>query len=179
MNPHAQTIANLMQAKEQVQLELGWACLDWLKEEAKVGRADMGRAALSYAIHTLAETYQDCFSSEKSAEMNIALWMRVAGHFTRERVAELRGNFTFHHLRACLFETGGDPAKIEENVQLNLKYAQENDGKWMPVNGKREDVDLIVRAQRACQRCIDAGEGSDLFRDICLQIVNYQKGWTE
>jgi hypothetical protein len=72
--------------------------------------------------------------------------------------------------------TGGDPKLIDANITANIEYAKENNGKWMPINGKKEVIDLVERAKNACRRCVEAGEGSEDFRHICELIANYG-GW--
>ena len=167
----------LFSAKERVQLELGWAVNDWLKEQ---GPKDAPRAALSYALDVLSDRYQDTFSSMESARRNISDWARVTRYFTRDMVAELQGQFTYHHLRSCF--VGGDWPEADKeatlkNVTAAVAYASEHEGKWPPVNtAERAAPDLIDRARKACRRVVDAGMGTETFREVCLLVANYAGG---
>jgi hypothetical protein len=172
----------LFTAKERVQLELGWACNEWLEQERKDARADRSpRAALTYALTILSDRYADTFSSNYSARKNICTWMRVSRFFTRDLVEELPGRFTFHHLRKCY--VGGiwpDPNGTEtwKNVNECIEYAKENDGRWPSINVlERAEKDLWQRLLEICDEIVTYGGYDDYKIKMAKQILAVERKW--
>lgn len=167
----------LFLTKELLQLEIGWACNGWLDEQRKQSGADSSpRAALSYALDTLSERYIDTFSSVESARKNITTWMRVSKYFTREKVKNMEGDFTFHHLRKCY--VGGifpdaNAEETEKNVSACMEYAREHNGKWPPVNSAvgHGECNLWDKFLGLCSRILTSDSVEDWQKNLVKEIM--------